>query len=1147
MSGSTGVRLLRAVATVWLVAMASSASADDVPRGQSRFQVFAGDDGLRNLVLGSITQDPSGHLWVATDDGVYRFDGERFTHFSVDHGLSSSLNFVIGIAPDGAPCVGSPNGLVCWNGTRFSQNGTRGLPRASVHAMVSYAGKLWVGTDRGGLYVQDGEGGFAPAQGWPGRPTSKIRGLWADASGLVVGDGAIVELTGGDGAWQVLDLGSSSEQIEAVLRDREGTLWVRTPLHMWMVPRGAARAVDATDGLPTGYDMVDAANVMALGPRGEVMVGTDRGLAYRAEDHWHLINRSAGLPAAAVRTLFVDGEGTTWIGAGGLLQLRGRGLIEHHGADSGLPGEAAWSFRRDTRGTLWVGTDRCLARALGGRWECLPGSEGRTVRSMVFPPQGGVFIGGAPSDLLYVDADGVATSLGRGDRPANSHILALALGPEGDLWIATRAGLFRLRGAVPGPLERVVVPGVRPDFRAVSLALVGDRLWVGSEEGIAVLDRGTWHVLDQRSGLLHTATSYLAPRADGRMCVAYREAVGVSCFRYDNGTASAFEHIGPAKGLTTGMVCLVGEDSEQRLWIGTGDGIDVVTPSGIDHFDRSDGIAGNDSTANAFLLDRDGSLWLGSSGGATHLLAPSYRGPPPAPRTLFLDARLGDQSIGHAHGAREVPHDRNALALELASSSLLEPKRVDYQVRLAPVERAWSTIHQRQVRYPGLAPDAYHLEVRSRIGAGDWGPTAELRFTVLPAWWQTRWFMILIVVPLAAAIAWVFMWRLRTLLRRRTRQLHAQTDASFHAVVDLMPDLIAVHRDGKLIYLNQAYRRFLGIADSDVRWKELQLIDHVHPDDRAQVAELLRRVGRAGPEAGSEVIEMRMRGPDGSWRACEISAIRVDLGGASTVVASGRDVTERKRIRAKLMVSDRMASLGTLAAGIAHEINNPLAYVAGNLEAVAEGLQAAQYQPSKAECIELSAAIDDARDGAERVRQIVQGLRSFSRSEEEKRAPLVLADVLEAAIRLTGNELRHRAHVVRELGAVPLVVADDGRLTQVFINLLINAAHAIPEGHSDDNRITVRTRTDETGHAVVEIADTGQGMAPEVQARVFDPFFTTKDVGEGTGLGLSICHGIVSGLGGQISIDSNPGHGAVVRVVLPPKPHDATPAAAGAP
>jgi CheY-like chemotaxis protein/two-component sensor histidine kinase len=221
-----------------------------------------------------------------------------------------------------------------------------------------------------------------------------------------------------------------------------------------------------------------------------------------------------------------------------------------------------------------------------------------------------------------------------------------------------------------------------------------------------------------------------------------------------------------------------------------------------------------------------------------------------------------------------------------------------------------------------------------------------------------------------------------------------------------------------------------------------------------------------------------------------------------------------------------MASLGTLAAGIAHEINNPLSYVTGNLEAVAETLRATAASRSVvigAEHAEVTAAISEARDGAERVRKIVQGLRLFSRPEDEKRVPLAVAGVLEAAIRLTSNEIRHRAQLVRELEPVPLVVADDSRLTQVFINLLVNAAHAISEGHSDENRITVRTLTDDQGRAVIEVEDTGTGIAPDVVSRVFDPFFTTKNVGSGTGLGLSICHGIISSLGGQISIASTAG------------------------
>src|SRR5215468_6775948 len=151
--GSPFVRLVPcAAAIVSILALARPAfsdepPADDIPYGQMRFRVFAGPEGLKNLVIASIAQDSDGLLWLATDDGVYRFDGERFTHFSTAEGLTSTLVFVIGIGPAGEPCLGSAAGLVCWDGRRFSQGGAAGLPASPVHAIASFAGKLWVGTD----------------------------------------------------------------------------------------------------------------------------------------------------------------------------------------------------------------------------------------------------------------------------------------------------------------------------------------------------------------------------------------------------------------------------------------------------------------------------------------------------------------------------------------------------------------------------------------------------------------------------------------------------------------------------------------------------------------------------------------------------------------------------------------------------------------------------------------------------------------------------------------------------------------------------------------------------------------------------------------------------------------------------------------
>ena len=245
-----------------------------------------------------------------------------------------------------------------------------------------------------------------------------------------------------------------------------------------------------------------------------------------------------------------------------------------------------------------------------------------------------------------------------------------------------------------------------------------------------------------------------------------------------------------------------------------------------------------------------------------------------------------------------------------------------------------------------------------------------------------------------------------------------------------------------------------------------------------------------------------------------------------------RDVEENAR--RQLVVAERMASVGTLAAGAAHEINNPLAYVISNLDVAIEDIGAMTARPTAARLGELGGMLREARGGAERVRKVVRALKTFSRSEEERRTVVNLRSVLELATSMTANEVRHRARLVEDFGAVPLVDADAARLGQVFINLLVNAAQALPDGRRAANAIRITTSTDAAGRAVVEIADTGCGIPSTVLARIFDPFFTTKPVGIGTGLGLSISRNIVNGMGGEITVDSEEGHGTTFRVILPP-------------
>lgn len=261
-----------------------------------------------------------------------------------------------------------------------------------------------------------------------------------------------------------------------------------------------------------------------------------------------------------------------------------------------------------------------------------------------------------------------------------------------------------------------------------------------------------------------------------------------------------------------------------------------------------------------------------------------------------------------------------------------------------------------------------------------------------------------------------------------------------------------------------------------------------------------------------------------------------------------RDVTERKRLEQRLAQSERLASLGTLAAGVGHEINNPLAAVMGNItfateaiEVLKSSLASLNLAPEQQQVVagatktleELAEALSDANEAADRVRHIVHDLKRFTRADDSSRTVLELSDVLDSAAKMTMNVVRHHARFRKRYGTTPYVTANEGQLTQVFMNLLVNAAEATEDGRAEHNEICVATFTDAAGRAVAEVRDTGSGIAAHVLPRIFDPFFTTKPVGEGTGLGLAISHSIIAALGGEIVVESRPGEGTIFRVALP--------------
>ncbi|MBK9519140.1 MAG: response regulator [Anaeromyxobacter sp.] len=380
--------------------------------------------------------------------------------------------------------------------------------------------------------------------------------------------------------------------------------------------------------------------------------------------------------------------------------------------------------------------------------------------------------------------------------------------------------------------------------------------------------------------------------------------------------------------------------------------------------------------------------------------------------------------------------------------------------------------------------------------------------------------------------------------RRAEEALHASQER-YRVLVETSPNGVALAGpDQAILMANGRLAGLLGLAGAEAL-EGRRLTDFVAEEDRARAAvELAQVVSATG--RGESVL--RFRHGEAAFEGEVSSAATAGPDGerASLVVVI-RDVTERRRLQARLAQSDRMASVGMLAAGVAHEINNPLTYVLFNLESLAADLPAVEAAlPPSAEPPELVQRAREALEGGRRIREIVRDLRVFSRAGDDRLAPVQVNRVIEGAVNMTHHEVKYRARLVLDLGALPPVRANEGRLAQVFLNLLVNAAQAIPEGDVERNRITIRTWSE--GAAVLaEVRDTGAGIPPEHLARIFDPFFTTKPAGIGTGLGLAISRGIVEEAGGRITVESRPGEGARFLVQLPAIAEEVAPARAPPP
>ena len=378
--------------------------------------------------------------------------------------------------------------------------------------------------------------------------------------------------------------------------------------------------------------------------------------------------------------------------------------------------------------------------------------------------------------------------------------------------------------------------------------------------------------------------------------------------------------------------------------------------------------------------------------------------------------------------------------------------------------------------------------------------------------------------------------------------------------------LMVLNLEGTVLLINKEGCRVLGYEEREIIGKNW--FDNFVPARvREEILPLSRSLvgGDIETHAHHENTVLT-RGGEERLVAWNNTVLRDEKGEITGLLSSGEDITEkraaeeeRNKLQASLAQSDRLASMGMLAAGVAHEINNPLSYVLYNIESLTKALprqgdslrrhrQALEKHlgpetlkelageggnaPNPMLIDDMCTQLDSTLSGALKIRDIVKGLGTFSRVEDAQPMPVNVTKVIEAASSMAQNEIKYRARLVKDLGKVPAVLASEGRLSQVVLNLLINAAHAIEEGDAENNEIRIRTWSDGK-EAFIEIKDTGVGIAPEDQKKLFEPFYTTKEIGMGSGLGLAISRNIVEGFGGRIEVQSAVGKGSRFAVSLP--------------
>ncbi|KPL15961.1 MAG: hypothetical protein AMS26_06275 [Bacteroides sp. SM23_62] len=1084
------------------------------------------DQGMNSSYVLSILEDSRGNLWFGSwGGGVSMYNGESFTHFTRKEGLSDHRIQSILEDSHGNLWFGTfLGGVSKYNGEVFTYfTEKEGLSSNNVRSVMEDSqGNIWFGTGGGGVSRYNGENitHFTQKEGLS---SNYVLSIMEDSHGnlwFCTEDGGVNMYDGKTFTHFMESEGLNSISVTSILEDSRGNIWFGT----------GGRGVSMYDGNSvtrfTEKEGLSNNTVRSIleDSYGNLWFGTEGGgVSMYSGDTFIHYTQKEGLSNDYVWSILEDSQHNLWFGTWGSgVSMFNREFFSHFTEKEGLSNAVVWSILEDRHGNHWFGTEGGGVVMYNGEsflhFTEKEGLSDNYVRSIVQDSHGNLWFGNADRGVSMFNGKSF-THFTVKEGLSSNNVRSILEDSHGNLWFGTAGGgVSRFNGqsfthfTEKQGLSNDVVRSILEDSHG--------NLWFATYGGgVSKFNGETFMHFTEKEGLSYNAVISILEDSHGNLWI------GTSGGGVNKYNGESFTYFTEKEGLSNNIVYSILEDANSNIWLSTEKGLNLLIPGpdsngltyknpAIHTYGLQDGLKGLDFYPNSGLLDSKNRIWWGSNKSLTILDLNNFKTPVAAPNLQLNRIEINEQYADYRQMENrmskemkfngvakfynyplnlELPYNRNHIAFHFSAIDWAAPHKLKYSYKMEGLNDAWSLpTSEAKADYRSLPFGTYTFKVQAIGAAQKWSEPFGYTFTINPPWWHT-WAARAGYAITALLIIFGFV-RLRTAqLKQRHKELEAEVDMATQKI-------------------------------------------------RAQKEEVESQ--RDEIEAQKEEIESQRDEVVAVNEALEKQKHELEL-----------TLQNLKLIQSQLIQSEKMACVGILTAGIAHELNNPINYVSNNVSPLLrdvndvftvikkyeEIVKSNKLESTFGEADELKDKMDFSflikeiihllegiEEGANRSGQIVKGLRSFSRLDEEKWQLYDVHEGIDSTLILLHNKIKDRIKVRKEYGDLMEIECFPSKINQVIMNVLSNSIQAI-DGKGE---IFIQTVSSGIGIKII-IKDNGKGMTPEVKKHIFEPFFTTKEVGQGTGLGLSISYGIIEQHQGNIDVISEPGKGTEFIISLP--------------